>query len=101
MLAAGGAAAAKTYLTLTARLAGPAVLEVEVEAARGRLRLPLVLAARLSSAVGVLHRAVHPHEGDLPDRHAMEDRDRQVGEVGQLQGEVAGEPRIHETGSAV
>ena len=65
--------------------------EVEVEAARRGLGLALVLAARLVRAVGPLDRPVHPHERDLPDRHAVVDRDREVGHVRELERQVAAE----------
>ena len=64
-------------------------LEVQVEAGRGRLRLALVLAARLAPSRRELDRPVHAHERDLPDRHPVVDRDRQVGDVRELERQVA------------
>src|SRR3954447_24385302 len=105
MLAAGGPAACRTYLTLSTRLAavwggigGLVLREVQIEAAGGGLGLPLVLAARLPGAIGVLDGPIHAHEGDLADRHAAVDRDRQGGEVGELEGEIPLESRIDEAG---
>src|SRR5919109_5269954 len=104
MLAAGEAAAVRTCLAPISRpaLASVGLLaEIEIEAARRRLRLALVLAARLPGPVGVLDGTVHAHERDLPDRHAVVDRDRQGRQVGELQGQVSLEARIDEPGGAV
>ena len=49
----------------------------------------------------MLDRPVHAHERDLPDRHALVDRDRQVGDVRELEREVAGEAAVHEAGGRV
>src|SRR3954471_1031959 len=75
--------------------------KVEVEAAGGRLRLSLILTPRLAGAIGVLDRPIHAHERDLPDRHAVVDRDRQIRQVGELEGQVPLEARVHEARGAV
>src|SRR5699024_6124389 len=80
-------------------VAGVLALEVEVEAAWSGLDLALVLIP--ARAVRILHGAVHAHEGDLPDRHAVVDRDREVGHVRELEREVAGEAAVHEAGRGV
>src|SRR5436189_193233 len=75
----------------------PLTLKVQVEAAGRRLRLPLILTARLSGAIWALDRGVHAHERDLPDRHRVIDRHGQVGDVRELERQVALEAGIHES----
>src|SRR3954469_102636 len=82
-------------------LAGLARGEIEVEAAGRGLGLALVLAPGLAGPIGMLDRAVHPHEGDLADGHPVVDRDGQVGQVGELQRQVSLEARVDEAGGAV
>src|SRR5829696_114235 len=112
MLASGRGSARKNWLALGSRSPAPTVprrrlsaplrsLEVEIEAAGGGLCLPLVLAARLALPVWMLDGPIHPNKGDLPDRHAVIDRDREVRDVRQLQGEVSLKTRIAEARRAV
>ena len=48
---------------------------------------PWYLRAELLAAVRPLHRRAHPEEADLPDPHPGVQGDRQVGDVGQLEGQ--------------
>ena len=54
-----------------------------------RNRLALVTRAEALATVWSLDRAGHLEERDLPDAHAVEERDGQVGDVRQLEREVA------------
>ena len=67
-------------------------LEVRVERGRGGLGLALVLGAELLAAVRPLHGRAHPEEADLADPHAEVERDRQVGDVRQLERQVPFQP---------
>src|SRR5947209_5863046 len=59
----------------------PEVLEI---AARRRTALALVLRSDAGAAIGRVGRRRHAQEADLADLHARIERDRQVGDVGQL-----------------
>ena len=72
--------------------------EVQVEARRRRTPLALVLAGLV---VGALGRRAHLEHAELTDLHPRVDRDRQVGDVGQFQGQMAAPARIHEPGRRV
>ena len=74
------------------------VLEV---AARGRAPLALVLRALGAAAVRVLGRCRHRHEADLADLHTGVQRDRQAGDVGELECDVPVEAGVDEPGGAV
>ena len=76
-------------------------VEVAVERRRGRLGLALVLRAELGRAVRPLDRARHLEEADLADPHPEVERDRQVGDVGQLEGQVALPARVDVAGGRV
>src|SRR4051794_7404917 len=76
-------------------------IKAQVKARGGGLRLSLVFRAGGSRPIGLLDLGVHAHERDLADRHAVIDRDRQVGDVRELQGEVALKAGIHEPRGAV
>ena len=76
-------------------------VEVAVEGRRGRLRLALVLRAELGRAVRPLDRARHLEEADLADPHPEVERDRQVGDVRQLERQVALPARIDVAGGRV
>ena len=65
--------------------------------ARGcRAPLALVAGADALAAVGPLARAGQPEQAQLPDLHPRPQRDRQVGDVRQLQRDVAAEPGVDE-----
>src|SRR6266545_6713296 len=76
-------------------------LEVPMVQAGGRVALPAVLAADPRVAVADLDRRAQPLEADLADLHAVVQGDRQVGDVRQLQRQVALPARVHEPGRRV
>src|SRR5436190_13031357 len=78
--------------------AGELFLKVEVIARGGRAALALVLGAGRFAPVGSLSLGCHLEERDLPDAHPGVDRDRQVGDVGELKGQVAIPAGIDEAG---
>lgn len=57
-------------------------------------RLALVLGAELRSAVEMLSRRREAQKGDLPDLHTVVERDGQVGDVAQLQRQLAPPARV-------
>src|SRR5688572_21794997 len=73
----------------------PTLAEVAVGRRFGGRGLSLVLGAQLLAAIGSLHGAAHLVEADLPDLHAEVQGDGQVGDVGQLEREVAPPARVH------
>src|SRR5262245_51284039 len=78
-----------------------ALLEVEVVARRRRAPLTLVLRSRRLTAVRVLGRGRHPQERDLPDLHPRVERDREVRDVRELEGEMAVPAGVDEARGAV
>src|SRR5664279_747286 len=62
--------------------------EVLVRARRRRAALALVLRPGLAAAVGMFGGAGQPQQAQLTDLHARPQGDRQVGDVGQLEGDV-------------
>src|SRR5215218_1262892 len=73
---------------------GAAAIEVGVDCGRRGLALALVLRPELLRPVRALDRRAHPEEADLPDPHAAVQRDRQVGDVRELQRHGAAEPGV-------
>src|SRR4051812_48447415 len=73
---------------------------LEVPAGR-RAPLALVLRADRLAAVRAVGRGGHAQEADLADLHAGVERDRQVGDVAQLEREVPVPTRVDEAGRAV
>src|SRR4249919_3050777 len=61
-----------------------------------RTALALVTGALGARTVGRLSRAGQPEEAQLADLHAGPQLDRQGGDVGQLEGHVAGEAGVDE-----
>src|SRR5579884_2080047 len=78
-----------------------ATREVEVVATRRRTALALVLRARLLRPVRTVGGRRHAQERDLPDLHARVDRDREVGDVRQLEGQVPVPACVDESCGAV
>src|SRR5690606_15780431 len=76
-------------------------MEVVVRAAGGRSALALVVRAVLLGAVGVVGRGREPEERELTDLHAGPEHDRQSGDVGQLECDMAAEARVDEAGRRV
>ena len=76
-------------------------VEVLERPRRRRPALALVAGAVLRRAVGVLGGRGQPEEAELADLHPRVELDRQRRDVGQLQGDVAGEPRVDEAGRRV
>ena len=70
--------------------------EVLVRARRRGAALTLVFRAGLGAAVRVFGGAGQPEQAQLADLHPRPQGDRQIRDVGQLEGDVAGEPRIDE-----
>ncbi len=66
-----------------------------------RARLALILGPELRRSIGELRGGSHPIEADLPDLHAGVDGDGQRGNVGELQGDVAFESGVDESGRGV
>ena len=58
-------------------------------------------ASRMPLTVRVLGRRAEPEEAELADLHAGPEHDRQRRDVGQLEGDVAGEARVDEAGRRV
>src|SRR6478735_4146194 len=85
----------------TARPTSLPVAEVEVVAARRGAALALVLRALLRAPVRVLGRGGHLEEADLADLHARVQRDRQVRDVAQLEGQVTIPACVDEAGRRV
>src|SRR4051812_46702797 len=75
----------------------PVAAEVLEVAARGRAPLALVLRPDTLRAVRQGGGGGHAQEGDLADLHPRIERDRQVGNVGQLEGEMAIPARVDES----
>src|SRR5207247_2056269 len=75
--------------SFTPRRPSAAPREVAVEGRGGRLRLALVLGAELRRPVRPIDGRAHLEERDLADLHPEVQRDRQVGDVRQLEGQVA------------
>ena len=72
------------------------LLEVLPVAGRDGTPLTVVLRAQLPRPVRRVGRGRHPLEADLADTHPRIQGDRQVGDIGQLQGELAVEAGVHE-----
>src|SRR5687768_12486468 len=77
------------------RLAVAEVLEV---AGSRRAPLALVLRADLAAPVGVVGLRGQLEEADLTDLHLGVDRDRKIGDIRELERQVAFEPRIDVAG---
>ena len=91
-----------TWSSTTApRRSGLAVAEVLGVPAGGRAPLTLVLRPEPGRPVGMVGGSGHPEEADLADLHARVQGDRQVGHVGELQGEVTVPSGVDETGRRV
>src|SRR5271166_902724 len=69
--------------------------------ARGRPPLALILGAEAGRTVGPVGRRGHLQEADLADLHAGIEGDRKVGDVRELQGQVAVPSGIDEPGGGV
>ena len=80
---------------------GLEVLEVLEVAARGGAALALVLRATCAAAVRLVGGGGHLHEADLADLHSRVERDRQTGDVGELERDVPVEPGVDEPGGRV
>src|SRR6266536_3241446 len=75
--------------------------ELLEEPAGGGTALALVLAPPVLRPVRAVGRRGQPEERDLADLHAGVDRDRKVGDVGELEGEVAVPPGVDVAGRGV
>src|SRR5262249_29645119 len=71
--------------------------EALIRARRRGAALALILRAGFRAAVWVFGRAGQPEKAELTDLHARPQRDRQVGDVGKLEGDVPAEARVDET----
>src|SRR5690606_8894939 len=76
-------------------------MEVVVRAAGGRSALALIVRAVLLGAVRVVSRGGEPEERELTDLHAGPEHDRQGGDVGELESDVAAETGVDEAGRRV
>src|SRR5580693_3459908 len=81
---------------LQPNLSGP--YEVLIRARRRRSALALILRPCARAAVGMFGRAGQPQDAQLTDLHTRPERDRQVGDVGELQGDVTAKAGIDEAG---
>ena len=68
---------------------------------RGRAALMLITVGVGTGAVRMLSGRRQPEEAELADLHSRPKLDRQRGHIRQLQGDVAAEAGIDETGSGV
>src|SRR6201993_5267997 len=79
---------------LQPNLSGP--YEVLVRARRRRSALALILRPDPRAAVGMLGGAGQPQDAQLADLHPRPERDREIGDVGELQCDVAAEAWVDE-----
>src|ERR671937_1900775 len=90
----------RTAVSRKAAMLGHLLLEIEVQAAgRGYLLAAVLAAAR--RAVRRLSRRRHQRKRDLADPHAGIQRNRQISQIADLQGEMTFETRVDESGGTV
>ena len=79
----------------------PVAREVEMDAARGRFVLSLVLAAQGATPIWMVGGCRHEQEAELTDLHGWEEQDWQGSCVAQFESQVTAEPGIDEASSRV
>src|ERR1700742_3877437 len=77
-------------------LSGP--YEIQIRPRRRWPTLALVFRPDARAAIRILGRTGQPQDAQLADFHARPQRDRQVGDVGEFQGDVTAEAWIDEAG---
>src|SRR5882757_981542 len=85
-----------TCAVLQVNLSGP--YEIQIRTRRRWSTLALVFRPDARAAVRMLGGAGQPQDAQLTDFHARPQRDRQIGDVGEFQGDVTAEAGVDEAG---
>src|SRR5271167_2373780 len=89
----------RTCAVLQVNLSGP--YEIQIRTRRRWSTLALVFRPDARAAVRMLGGAGQPQYAQLADFHARPQRDRQVGDVGEFQGDVTAEAGVDEAGGGM